>query len=239
MQSLHSLLITTSHQHLDDAASTTGVWLEDFAAAYYILKDGGEYVTVATPAGGQIPVDPNSQYPASATENTQRFLADPQALYHFSHALPLNEVKAAQFDLLFLAGGYGAMWDFPYNKKIQLLINESLHTDKPVGLVGHAAAALILLTTFNKEPFVKGMRLTAFSNSEERAAHLGEKPPFLLETALISLGALYTKGADFDSYTVTDRNIITGQNPASSAEVARQILSTAHTRKQAQKLENV
>ena len=227
MKSLNSLLITTSNNKLDDCENKTGVWLEDLAAPYFILKDSGEFITIASPSGGQIPLDLNSQSAAAVTDSTKRFHQDAQAMYHFSHSLPLNEINTAAFDLLFLVGGYGAMWDFPDNKWLNEIIHNFHNDEKPIGLVGHAVAALVSLTKKDKQPLVNGIKLTAFSNDEETATALNEKPPFSLETRLISLGALYSKGKDFKSYVVTHHNIVTGQNPASSAETAKQIISLA------------
>jgi putative intracellular protease/amidase len=237
MKSLRSLLIATSNNNSGQASVKTGVWFEEFVTAYFILKDGGEYITVASPLGGQIPVDPESQYTDATTENNQRFVTDSQAMYHFGHALPLNEIKPESFDLIFLAGGYGAMWDFPSDKNLNHIISHFIQENKTVGLVGHAPVALISLTTANKEPFVKGKKITAFSNSEEQSTGLDEISPFLLESVLVSLGAHYSKGNDFASYTVTDGNLITGQNPASTAQTARQTLSCAHEREKILQIE--
>lgn len=228
MKSLRSLIITTSNNKLDDTTNKTGVWLEDLAAPYFILKDGGEFITIASPQGGQIPLDPNSETTAAATENTKRFQENSQAMYHFSHALPLNEAKAEDYDLLFIAGGYGAMWDFPDNVNLKQLLSNFYFQNKPIGLVGHAVVALVSLSINSEEPFVKDRNITAFSNSEEVAIGLNEKPPFLLESKLLSLGALYSKGVDFESHVVVDGSIITGQNPASSTETAKQLLFMAH-----------
>jgi putative intracellular protease/amidase len=225
------LIITSSSSRLDDSKNKTGVWLEDFAAPYFILKDRGEFVTVASPLGGQIPLDINSESARAVTESTKRFHSDAQAMYHFSHSIPLNEINTASFDLLFLVGGYGAMWDFPDNKWLNKIIHHFNAAQKPIGMVGHAAAALISLTTKDIQPFVKGKKLTAFSNHEEVFSVLNEQAPFSLETRLISLGALYSKGPDFKSYVVTDNNIITGQNPASSTETATQTIALAQSLK--------
>ena len=227
MNSLRSLIITTSKGKLDNSNNKTGVWLEDLAVPYFILKDSGEYVTLASPLGGQIPLDINSQSAAAVTDSTKSFFQDAQAMYHFSHSLPLNEIDTDAFDLLFLVGGYGAMWDFPDSKCLNDIICNFEQDHKPIGLVGHAVAALVSLTTKKMESFVKGRKITAFSNHEEVTAALNEHPPFLLENKLISLGALYSKGPDFKSYVVDDNNIITGQNPASSGETARRIIALA------------
>ena len=236
MKSLKSLIITTSNNKLSNTANKTVVWLESLAAAYFILKDGGEYIKMVSPQGGQIPLDPNSDSTVAATESTVRFQQDSQAMYHFSHSLPLTEVKAEDFDLVFVAGGYGAMWDFVNNKRLKQILEDFNRQNKPIGLVGHGVVALISLTMNNGEPFVKGRKLTAFSNSEEELAGLNEKPPYLLESRLKSLGALYSKGPAFTSYVVADDNIITGQNPASSGETARQLLSLAHKKTKLRKL---
>ena len=240
MNSLNSLIITTSNNKLFNTTNKTGVWLEALAEPYYILKDGGEFITVVSPLGGRIPLDPVSQSMAAASETTIRFQQDSQAMYHLSHSVPLNEVKVENFDLVFVAGGYGAMWDLANNKKLKQMLEDFNRQNKPIGLTGHGVVALISLTTNNGEPLVKGRRLTAFSNSEESAAQLNEKPPFLLESKLTSLGALYSKGPDFASYVVADGNIITGQNPASSAETASQLLTLAHRKKKLRDLkENI
>lgn len=221
-----------------DSTNKTGVWLEDLAAPYFILKDGGEYITIASPAGGQIPLDPNSQSALGITENTKRFNEDSQAMYHFVHSLPLNEIKPDDFDLVFLVGGYGAMWDFIDNKYLKKILETFNDKNRPIGLVGHAAAALITLLTTDGNPLVKGKRITAFSNSEEAATGLNEKPPFLLETKLRLLGAIFTKGEDFKNYVVEDTNIVTGQNPASAIDAAKQILLLAQSKQRIMELEN-
>ena len=218
MNAVNCLLITTSNDRLGATGNKTGVWMEDLAAAYFIFRDAGEYITFASPKGGHIPVDPN----------TIRFQLDAQAMYHFLHALPLKEIKAEDFDMVFVVGGYGAMWDLPGSEWVKKLLDHFIEANKPIGLVGHAVVALTSLTQKNGEPFVKGRRLTAFSNSEEELSGLAEEPPFLLASKLLSLGAIYSSGAEFASYVVVDGNIITGQNPASSVETAHRLLECVH-----------
>jgi putative intracellular protease/amidase len=240
MKSLNSLIITTSNNKLFNTTNKTGVWLEGLAEAYYILKDGGEFITIVSPQGGMIPLDPVSQSINAASETTTRFQQDSQAMYHLSHSVPLIEVKAENFDLVFVAGGYGAMWDLANNKKLKQILEDFNHQNKPIGLTGYGVVALISLTMDNGEHLVKARKLTAFSNSEEELAGLNEKAPFLLESRLKSLGALYSKGPDFASYVVVDGNIITGQNPASSGETASQLLTLAHRKKKLRDLkENI
>ncbi len=230
MKAINCLLITTSNNRLGDTLNKTGVWLEDLAAPYYIFRDAGEYITIASPLGGQVPLDPICATREAETDATKRFQADPQAMFHFSHSLPLKELRADHFDLAFVAGGYGAMWDFPGDEHLKHLLDDFFRQDKPVGLVGHAVAALIELTSRNGDPLVKGRGITGFSNREEKLADLGEKPPFLLETKLGSLGAYYRAGADFSSYVIVDGNIITGQNPDSAVETATRLLEWVRSR---------
>lgn len=231
MKSLNSLIISPSNNKLDVPADKACDWLEALATAYFVLKDGGEYITIVSLHGGQIPLDGKIQSSGAATKNMERCRKDAQSVYHFSHSLPLNEVKAENFDLVFIAGGYGAMFDFVNNKNLNQILEDFNHQNKPIGLVGHGAAALVSLKTVNGEPLVKGRKLTAFSNSEEELDGLIDKLPFSLESKLVSLGALYSNGPAFASYVVIDGNIITGQNPASSLETARQLLSLAHNNK--------
>jgi putative intracellular protease/amidase len=227
MKSLHSLLITTSTNKIEDTENKTGVWLEDLAAPYYILKDGGEFITIASPLGSDIPLDPNCETTQACTKATKRFQADAQAMYHFSHSMPLASIKASDYDLVFLAGGYGAMWDFNNNPILNALLKDFYLQNKPIGLVGHAVVALITLSIDHEELLIKNKKLTAFSNSEESNLDLNEKPPFLLETKLIVSGALYEKAVDFKSHVVVDGCIITGQNPASAMDTATQTLIMA------------
>jgi putative intracellular protease/amidase len=228
MKLLRCLIITTSNYKLEDTELKTGVWLEDLAGPYFIFKDAGTSVTIASPLGGRVPMDENSQSDSWVTENTKRFVQNAQAMYHFTHALPLNEIKAQDYDLVFISGGYGVMWDFPNNILLQGLLSDFYYQNKPIGLVGHAVVALITFSINTQDSFVKNRKLTAFSNSEEASIGLDEKPPFLLESKLVSSGALYSKGPDFESYVVIDGSIITGQNPASSVEAAKQILLLAN-----------
>jgi putative intracellular protease/amidase len=228
MKSLKCLIITTSNYKLDNTSLTTGVWLEDLAAPYFVFKDSGEHITLASPKGGLIPLDTSSQSAKYITENTKRFRENDQAMYHFSHSLPLNEIKAEDFDLVFFSGGYGAMYDFNDNHILLGLLSDFYYQNKPIGLVGHAIVALLAFSINSENSFVKDRKLTAFSNSEETAIGLEEKPPFLLESKLRSSGALYSKGRDFKSNVVIDGSIITGQNPSSSVETAKQTLMLAH-----------
>lgn len=227
MKSLHSLIITTSNDELDKCDNKTSIWMEALATAYFILKDGGEFITIASLHGGEIPLDSDSKLPAAATKNTIRCRQDAQAAYYFSHSLPLNEVKAENFDLVFIADGYGAMFDFADNKKLNQILEDFYHQNKPIGLVGHGVVALLSLKALDGELLVKGKRLTGFSNTEEELNRMDDKLPFLLESRLISLGALYSNAPAFKSYVVADGNMITGQNSASSIETAKQLLALA------------
>jgi putative intracellular protease/amidase len=226
MKSLKSLIITTSLNKLSNTTIKTGVWLESLACPYFVFKDGGGLVTIASPSGGRTLPAPNSRIVA-ASENSIRFQDDRQAMYHLGHTLPLSEVKADNYDLAFVTSGYGCMWDLANNQELISILEEFMLHNKPIGLVGHGVAALISLTKAGGEPLIKGRNITALSNSEVKSIKLKEKPPFLLESRLTSLGAHYSKGPDFQSYVVTDGNLITGQNPASSRETSKRQLKMA------------
>ncbi len=210
MKSLNSLIITTSNNALDNNAFQTGIWMETLAAPYYILRDAGEYITIVSPKGGKVPLAQNSETAPAVTKDTERFEQDNQAMYHFLHTLPLNEVKPQEYDLVFIAGGYGTMWDFPVSKELKSILEFFTENKKPIALVGDAAAALLSLKNKDGLDFIKGKKLTAFSNSEEAHTGLNETPPFLLESKLSSLDALCSNGQNFKSYVVADSNIITG-----------------------------
>jgi len=225
MKPIKILFIATSHDKMGSTGNKTGVWLEELAAPYYIFKDAGAQVILSSPNGGPVPVDPKSQSILTTTRNTKRFTADLEAMDFLSRSLPLEEVKAIDFDAVFLPGGHGPLWDISTNPVVKRLLEIFNADRKPIGAVCHGVAALLSLQNGNGEFLVKGRRLTAFSNSEEESAELINVVPFLLENELLSRGALYSKTANYLSYVVEDINIITGQNAASSKEVANKLLA--------------
>jgi putative intracellular protease/amidase len=225
MKPISVLFVTTSHDMLGDTNHKTGLWLEELAAPYYVFKEAGVDVTIASPKGGEVPIDPKSESIAVATKSTKRFLRDPEAMDFLSHSSLLEEVKAIDFDILFLPGGHGPMWDIAKSDLVTQLLEAFNSESKPMALVCHGVSAMLSAKNNNGEFLVKGKKLTGFSNSEEESAGLTQTVPFLLETELISRGALYSKGPDYTSYVVADGNIITGQNPASSEEVAKKIIA--------------
>jgi len=225
MKSTKVLFIATSHDKLGNTDEKTGVWLEELAIPYYVFKDAGADVTLASPMGGLVPLDPKSQSIILATFGSKRFLKDAEAMNFLSHSMLLKDVKADDFDVIFLPGGHGPMWDLADNKILKQLLEAFNTKNKPIGAVCHGVAGLLSLKNDKAEFFVKGKQLTCFSNSEEKLSGLTEVVPFLLETKLLSLGALYSKGADYVGHVVADGNIITGQNPASSKELAHKIIA--------------
>jgi putative intracellular protease/amidase len=219
------LFVTTSHSTLGDTSNKTGVWLEELAAPYYVFKDAGAVVTLASPQGGPVPLDPKSQSIIIVTRTARQFLKDPEAMYFLAHATPLDEIKADDFDVVFLPGGHGALWDIAGNKALTQLLETFNNSGKPIGAIGHGVAGLLSMQNEQGELVVKGKRLTGFSDSEEKLTGLTDVVPFLLASKLLSLGALYSSGADYVSHLVADGNIITGQNPASSEEAAKRIVA--------------
>ena len=225
MKSIKVLFIASSHDKMGDTDIRTGVWLEELAAPYYVFKDGGADVVMASPKGGLVPLDPKSESIIMATWVTKRFLKDEEAMNFLSGSILLEEVNADDFDVVFLPGGHGAMWDIAGNKIVKQLLEAFNSENKPIGSVCHGVVGLLSLQNDNGELLVNGKRLTCFSNSEEESAGLNRIVPFLLETRLLSLGALYSKAPNYVSHVVTDGNIITGQNAASSEDVAKKIVA--------------
>jgi len=219
------LIIATSHEQLGDTGRKTGLWLESVAIPYYIFKDAGAVITFASPLGGPVPLDPKSESIIASNSTIRRFQKDLEAISDLSHSIPLDTLSAEDFDMALLPGGHGPMWDFPDNDSLRRLLDDFNHQSKVIGLISHGVSALIPLQNNLGEPFVKGRHLTAYSNSEEKVAGLTGIIPFSLESKLISFGAFYTKGADYTSFAITDDNIISGQNPASSSEVAKRMLA--------------
>lgn len=218
------LMVLTSHDQLGDTGNKTGFWLEEFAAPYYVLRDAGAEVVLASPAGGQPPLDPKSDEPDAQTDATRRFAQDQEAQSHLANTHRLGEVKAEEFDAVFYPGGHGPMWDLYRDIHSVALLESFLKADKPIGAVCHAPAALLQARTASGEPLVNGRQVTGFSNSEEEAVGLTDVVPYLLEDVLRERGGLYTKGDDWSSYAKVDGKLVTGQNPASSEEAAKALL---------------
>jgi putative intracellular protease/amidase len=218
------LIVLTSHDQLGATEEKNGFWLEEFAAPYYILKDAGASLTLASPKGGQPPLDPKSDLPENQTESTKRFLADTSAQLELANTTKLADVSANDFDAIFFPGGHGPMWDLPDNPASIALIEDFVEADKPVAAVCHAPVALINVRDSNGEFLVKGKNVTGFCNNEEKAVGLTDVVPFLLEDVLKERGGLFSKGADWTPYIQVDGKLVTGQNPASSETVAEALL---------------
>lgn len=218
------LMVLTSHDQLGDTGKKTGFWLEEFAAPYYALKDAGADITVVSPAGGQPPLDPKSDEPDAQTDATRRFKADADAQAVLASTGKLSDVKAADFDAVFYPGGHGPLWDLAEDKDSIGLIEALVAADKPVALVCHAPGVLRHVKAADGSPLVKGKKVTGFTNTEEDAVGLTKVVPFLVEDMLKQNGGVYSKGADWQSYVVTDGKLVTGQNPASSEAGAEALL---------------
>lgn len=218
------LTVLTSHNQLGNTGRKTGFWLEELAAPYYVFKDAGVEVTLTSPKGGQPPLDPKSNEPDFQTDATRRFEADPVAKSALANTLALSSVRHEDFDAVFYPGGHGPLWDLTEDKNSIKLIAGTLASNKPVALVCHAPGVLRHVKNSDGTPLVKGKKVTGFTNSEEAAVGLVDVVPFLVEDELISKGGLYSKSSDWVSYVVQDGLLITGQNPASSADAAKQLL---------------
>jgi putative intracellular protease/amidase len=221
---MNILMVLTSHDRLGDTGKKTGFWLEEFAAPYYVFKDAGATITVASPAGGQPPLDPKSDDPEFQTDATGRFKADPAAQQVLDSTVKLSSVSAADFDTVFYPGGHGPMWDLVNDGDSIRLIETMYAAGKPVALVCHAPGVLRDVKGPDGSPLVKGKQVAGFANSEEEAVQLTKVVPFLVEDMLKQEGGKYSKGPDWQPYVVEDGNLITGQNPASSDAGARALL---------------
>ncbi|MBZ9792253.1 type 1 glutamine amidotransferase domain-containing protein [Rhizobium sp. 3T7] len=217
------LMVLTSHDQLGNTGKPTGFWLEEFAAPYYVFKDAGAEITLASPKGGQPPIDPKSDEPANQTEAMARFKGDPAAQKELANTVRLSEVKADGFATVFYPGGHGPMWDLVNDQHSIALIENFYNASKPIALVCHAPGVLRRVT-YQGQPLVKGKRVTGFANSEEEAVHLTEVVPFLVEDELKRLGGHYEKAGDWIDFTIVDGRLITGQNPASSGSAAKKLL---------------
>jgi putative intracellular protease/amidase len=218
------LMVLTSHDRLGDTGRKTGFWLEELAAPYYAFKDAGAEVTLASPAGGNPPLDPKSNEPDFQTEMTHRFEADADAVAQLATTVRLDTISQADYDTVFYPGGHGPLWDLAEDKHSIALIESFLAAEKPVALVCHAPGVLRHVKTPAGRPLVEGKKVTGFANSEEEGVGLTNVVPFLVEDELVAQGGIYSKGADWDSYVVQDGLLITGQNPGSSAATAALLL---------------
>lgn len=222
---MNILMVLTSHDQLGNTGNKTGFWLEEFAAPYYKFKDAGADVTIASPAGGQPPMDPKSDEPVFQTDATRRFKQDADAQKALAATVKLSSINPGDFDAVFYPGGHGPLWDLAQNKDSIRLIEKMYAAGKPVAAVCHAPAAFRDTASRTGAPLVKDKQVTGFSDSEEAAVELTNVVPFLVEDALKQLGGHYSKGEDWQPYVVTDGNLITGQNPASSAPAAEATLA--------------
>jgi putative intracellular protease/amidase len=220
------LIVLTSHDQLGNTGQKTGFWLEELAAPYYVFKDAGVHLVLASPLGGQPPLDPKSNEPDFQTDATHRFEADLEANAALSNTIALNSANLSDYDAVFYPGGHGPLWDLAEDKNSINLINSALAHNKPVALVCHAPGVLRHVKNIDGSSLVQGKKVTGFANSEEEAVGLTKVVPFLVEDELINNGGNYSKGDDWQSYVVQDGLLITGQNPASSSEAAKVLLQT-------------
>lgn len=224
-------MVLTSHSELGNTGKQTGFWIEEFAAPYYILADAGIEVTLASPNGGQPPIDPKSAAPDAQTAATQRFDKDEALKQQLAHTQKLSEIRAEEFDAVFFPGGHGPLWDLTVDPDAIRLVEAFWRAKKPVAAVCHAPAVLLNAKEANGEPLVKGKRVTGFTNTEEEAVQLTNVVPFLLEDELKHKGGVYSRKEDWAAYAIKDGLLITGQNPASSANAANLLLQVLEAAK--------
>jgi len=219
------LVVLTSHDQLGDTGAKTGFWVEEFAAPYYVMANAGVAITIASPKGGQPPIDPKSALPDFQTAATKRFDADMELQNKLANSIVLAEVNEQDYDAIFYPGGHGPLWDLANDKTSIALIESFWKHNKPVAAVCHAPGVFRFVKNVDGSPLVQGKKVTGFSNSEEDAVQLTDVVPFLVEDELIKLGGHYSKGEDWGSHVVRDGKLITGQNPGSSEESAKELLA--------------
>lgn len=222
---MNVLMVLTSHDQLGNTGRKTGFWLEELAAPYFIFKDAGAKITLASPKGGQPPLDPKSNEPANQTDQTRRFEADASAVAQLAKTVRLDSVKQADFDTVFYPGGHGPLWDLAEDNDSIKLIESFLAAKKTIALVCHAPGVLRHVKNPDGTPVVMGKRVTGFTNTEEEGVGLTKIVPFLVEDELVSLGGKFEKTSDWGVYVIQDGILITGQNPASSGPAAKKLLS--------------
>lgn len=222
------LMVLTSHDTLGDTGKKTGFWLEEFAAPWYIFQDAGVEVVLASPAGGQPPLDPTSDAPDAQTQDTERFRKDEKAQQALANTLPLSSINISDYDAVFFPGGHGPLWDLAEHQISIDLIEKYWADGKPVAAVCHAPGVLRHVKKPDGTPLVQGKRVTGFTNSEEEAVGLTKVVPFLVEDSLKQAGGQFERTDDWGVYVVTDGHLVTGQNPASSAATAEELLKLLH-----------
>jgi len=217
------LMVLTSHDQLGNTGLKTGFWLEEFAAPYFVFRDAGAELTLASPKGGQPPLDPKSDLPENQTPAMERFKQDETAQKALARTVRLEDVKAEDFDTVFYSGGHGPMWDLAESPVSIALLESFYNSGKPIALVCHSPGVLRHVT-YKGEPLVKGKRVTGFTNGEEEEVQLTHVVPFLVEDELLRLGATFEKLANWHPFSVVDGRLITGQNPASSTSAAQALM---------------
>ena len=221
------LIVLTSHDQLGDTGEKTGFWLEELAAPYFVLKDAGAKLTLASPAGGAPPLDPKSEAPDFQTDATRRFTADASAQAQLANTVKLSSLRSNDFDAVFFPGGHGPIWDLAEDRHSIALIEAMAAAGKPIGAVCHGVAALRNVKDANGAPLVQGRKVAGFTDTEEDAVGLSDVVPYSIEDMYRLKGARFERGEDWAAFVVSDGGLVTGQNPASSSEVAQQVLKLA------------
>lgn len=226
------LMVLTSHDQLGNTGRPTGFWLEEFAAPYFVFRDAGVELTLASPKGGQPPIDPKSDLPENQTPAMARFKQDKVAQEALAHTVRLATVRAEDYDTVFYPGGHGPMWDLAESPVSIALLESFYDSGKPIALVCHSPGVLRHVM-YKGAPLVNGKHVTGFTNGEEEEVKLTKVVPFLVEDELLRLGAIFEKKANWEPFSIVDGRLITGQNPASSTVAAQNLLKVIGSQKAA------
>lgn len=219
------LMVITSHDQLGNTGRKTGFWLEELAAPYYVFKDAGVEVTLASPKGGRPPLDPKSNEAENRTELTLRFEQDEDAQAELDKTVRLDSVRQEDFDTVFYPGGHGPMWDVAEDTNSIKLIESFIAAGKTIAVVCHSTGALRHVKTPDGKLLVQDKEVTGFTNGEEEGVGLTKIVPFLVEDEMLKLGAIFSKKVNWAPHVVSDGLLITGQNPHSSGPAANTLMA--------------
>ncbi len=212
------LIITTNFSGSEnDTMQETGVWLEEFAAPYLVFEATGYEITTASPLGGLSPVDENSM----SCSNPEEW---DKCIKILRNTTPLSEINYKEYDALFIPGGHGPMFDLANDVLVQEIVEYFYNNDKIISAVCHGPAGLVLAKDKNGISILKDKKVTCFTNKEEKIVKHEEDVPFLLETRLRELGALFEDSASWAEHVCVDEKLVTGQNPQSALLLAEEVV---------------
>ena len=217
------LMMLTSFDNFNENNKKTGLFPDQFTSPYYIFKDAGAEITLVTPDGGRPPLNEKNKNPT--TPGNARLRADLATQIALHNTLNLRQAAQLDFDALYIAGGYGVLWDVVENHYAISIVESIFAASNPIAAVCHSSSIFCRARTNTGEVIVSGKSVTGFSNSEEKTSGFNYVVPYSVEDELKKNGAKYSKGLDWEPYVISDGLLITGQNPNSSSLTAKTLLN--------------